>query len=252
MSIWYIISATNKLIRNKDKEMSMPIPKVLKTLLLKYATLWTHPEAFFKAVAKEKDYWQIIAFVAGFAFLGELVELLLWWPLAALKGFVPISFAMAFFGVFASLVLTVLGGFLAAAVIHLGVLVFHGQEKFFSTWKVVAYASIIPVAYNVFAALLQTFAEFLNPFPDQSFMMGKMMTWGIYSMGMTVFLALIGLVILVHIIYAEVMGLSFYHKLPKGHACIATVVSLLIVFLLVVLLFLTLAGLPFGMMGMTS
>lgn len=229
----------------------MPLPKVLETPFLKYLSLWTHPEAFFKTIAKEKDYWQIIAFVAGFAFLGELVELLLWWPLAALKGFVmPISFVMAVGGVFASPMLTVLGGFLAAAVIHLGVLVFHGHEKFFATWKVVAYASIIPVTYNVFTALLQTLAEFLNPFPEQSFMMGDMMSWGVYSMGMTAFLSLLGLAILVHVIYVQVVGLALYHKLPKGHAFIATLVPLVIAFLIGSLLVMTIIWfLRSGMIG---
>ncbi len=205
--------------------------------LLKYATLWTHPEVFFKAVAKEKEYLQIIVFVVGVALLGELVELLLWWPLAALKGFaMPISFVIAVSGVFVSPMLTVLGSFLAAAVIHLGVLLFHGHEKFFSTWKVVAYASIIPVAYNICTALLQTFAEFLNPFPEQSLMCGANMTWGAYSIGMTVFFALVGIVMLVHVIYAQVVGLALYHKLPKGHAFVATIVPLLILFLLIILL----------------
>lgn len=211
----------------------MQLPKVLETPMLKYLSLWMHPETFFKAVAKEKDYWQIIAFVAGFAFLGNLIEFLLWWPLAALKGFsISVSFLTAIAGVVASPVLTLLTGFIAALVVHLGVLLFHGQERFFSTWKVVAYASIIPVAYNVFTALLQTLAEFLNPFPEQSLMWGANMTWGIYSMSMTAFLILVGLVFLIHVLYAQVLGLALYHNLSKGHAFVTAVVLPLIAFFL--------------------
>lgn len=215
----------------------MNVPKPL----LKYLSLFTHPEAFFKVVAKEKDYWQIIAFVAGFAFLGNLMEFLLWWPLATLNGVsIPVSFLTAFAGVFASPVLTLLTGFIAALVVHLGVLLFHGQERFFSTWKVVAYASIIPVAYNVFTALLQTLAEFLNPFPEQSLMLGtgptQMMTWGVYSISMTAFLTLVGIVALVHVLYAEVKGVVWYHKLTNRHAFIATVILPLVAFLLILLL----------------
>lgn len=224
---------TKKLIRNKAEERTMNTPKQL----LKYLSLFTHPEAFFKAVAKEKDYWQIIAFVAGFAFLGNLIEFLLWWPLATLKDFsISVSFLTAIAGVVASPVLTLLTGFIAALVVHLGVLLFHGQERFFSTWKVVAYASIIPVAYNVFTALLQTLAEFLNPFPEQSLMWGANMTWGIYSMSMTAFLTIVGIVALVHVIYAEVKGIILYHKLTNRHAVIATVILPLVAFLLILLL----------------
>ncbi len=217
--------------------------------LLKYLSLFTHPEAFFKAVAKEKDYWQIIAFVAGFAFLGNLIEFLLWWPLAALKGFsISVSFLTAIAGVVASPVLTLLTGFIAALVVHLGVLLFHGQERFFSTWKVVAYASIIPVAYNVFTALLQTLAEFLNPFPEQSLMWGANMTWGIYSMSMTAFLIFVGLVFLIHVLYAQVVGLVAYHKLSKGYACIAACIATVIQLTFFFLLGIVLVWLFIGMM----
>ena len=96
------------------------------------------------------------------------------------------------------------------------------------------YASLVPIAYSVSLSIVQTIAEAVNPWPDQS-LLAATPTWGPYSLLFSGLFLLVGIVTIIHTIYTEVIGLKEYHKLTTTQAIIALLVPVLLLILIVIL-----------------
>lgn len=200
----------------------------------KYEILLRKPQEFFKTVEKETDWQSIALFVGVYLFVGELLGYLAFLPIAT----ETISLEMVkagFLGIFSSPFITLLISLILAAAIHLGIRFYKQGQPFFSTffptWKVVAYASLVPIVYNVFLSIVNTVAEALNPFAEQSLLTPDRV-WGGYSITITILFTIVGIIALIHTLYTEIIGVLEYHKLDRKQAAVAVLVPSLILFLL--------------------
>lgn len=207
----------------------------------KYQTLLTKAETFFKA-EKETEYQPIIIFVFLYVLVGQILEFVAWVPsLGSLGGaerlplpdLILSNIFLGVIGILLSPVLIIIGTFIIAGAVHLGVSCYKKGQPFFQTWKVIAYAALIPIIYNVFSTLLTTITESFNPWPDQS-IYSQMPVFGPYYVAMTGLLVIIGLIVLVHAIYTEIVGIKLYHKLSAQQAAVAVIVPTLMLFFLLV------------------
>jgi hypothetical protein len=205
----------------------------------KYILLFTKPTLFFQKVAKEKAYWPIILFVAVLSFIAELFEVVIWTPMILRSGLGSFQMYTTIASYIASLFLTplftVLMVFVAAALVHLLISYFKGKGSFFTTWKVVAYTSVISVAYSLLSSVLLLFIDLVNPDSTQSILAPEPVM-GVWWFAGIVLSILIALAILVHVIYTQIVGLVLYHKISKGQALIAIVTPFFIVFLFIFIL----------------
>lgn len=196
----------------------------------KYELLLTKPKEFFTTVEKETDWQSIALFVGVYLFVGELLGYLVFLPVATET--ITLSLLKSgFLGIFSSPFITLLISLVLAAGIHLGIKMYKKGQPFFSTWKVIAYASLIPIVYNVSLSIVNTVAEALNPFAEQSLLTPDRV-WGGYSITITALFTLVGIIALIHTLYAEILGVQEYHKLDRKQAAVAVLVPSLILFLL--------------------
>lgn len=201
--------------------------------LKKYELLLRKPKEFFKAVEKETDWQSIALFVGIYLLVGELLEYLAFLPVAIEK----ISLEMlqtSFSGIFLSPFITLFISLIIAGGIHLGIRMYKKGQPFFSTffptWKVVAYASLVPIVYSVSLAILTAITEALNPWPEQS-VFSSLPVWGGYYTTMFVLVTVAGIIALVHALYTEILGVQEYHNLDRKQAAVAVLVPSLILFL---------------------
>jgi hypothetical protein len=208
----------------------------------KYFLLFANPADFFKKVVKEKVWWPIILFVAALTFFGELLELALWLPslytyMGSGVGESELMFTLisTIAGVFISPVFAVLMSFLVAGVVHVGIRFFHGKGDYLATWKVVAYVSLISILYSLLVGSVQFVISFVNPDPQQSLLAAEPVM-GVWWISMLFISIGVGVVSMLHVLYAAVLGLAQYHKIHKGHALIAIVLP--VILLVIVIAFL--------------
>ncbi|MBI5073137.1 hypothetical protein HZA99_04930, partial [Candidatus Woesearchaeota archaeon] len=177
-----------------------------------YKQLFLTPKTFFKAAAKETDAVTIAVFVGLFLLAGKILEFAAWVPTLSIHtetAYLP-TMMLSIMGSLVSPLLTLLAILVFACFVHLAVSYFKKGTSFFSTWKVLMYASLIPIVYTVALSIVQTISEAVNPWPAQSFLAANP-EWGVYSLLMFSLLFLVGVVILIHIVYTEVIGLKEYH-----------------------------------------
>ncbi len=207
----------------------------------KYQTLLTKAKDFFNA-EKEKEYQPIVIFVFLYILVGQILEFVAWVPsLGSLGGaeFLPmegaalVNITLGVFGILLSPVITIIFTFILAGVIHLAVSYYKKGAVYFQTWKVVAYAALIPIIYNVFTSLVTTIVEALNPWPEQS-VFSQMPVFGPYYLIVAGLLFIVGLIALIHTIYTEIVGLSIYHKITTKQAAVAVIIPTLILIVIVV------------------
>ena len=206
----------------------------------KYQTLLTKAKTFFNA-EKEKEYQPILIFVFLYVLVGQILEFVAWVPsLGSLGGATVLSMESALvnivlgiLGMFLSPIITIIFTFIIAGIIHLAVLYYKKGAPYFQTWKVIAYAALIPIIYNVFTSLITTLVEAVNPWPDQS-IYSVVPVFGPYYLFMMSILLIIGLFALIHTIYTEIVGISIYHKITTQQAAVAVIVPTLILIFLVV------------------
>lgn len=204
-----------------------------------YEQLFLTPKHFFKAVAKESDAVLIAVYVALFLLIGKILEFVAWIPTLSVyteTAYLP-TLMLSFVGSLVSPLVTLLVILIFSSLVHFAVSYFKKGASFFATWKVFMYASLIPIVYNVALSIVQTMAESLNPWSEQSFLSANP-TFGIYSLLMLVLLVLVILVTIIHVVYTEVVGLQEYHKLTTWQALISIFVPfILLVLFIFVLLF---------------
>ena len=207
----------------------------------KYQTLLTKAKTFFNA-EKEKEYQPILIFVFLYVLVGQILEFVAWVPslgslggaaVLPMEGTALVNIILGIFGIFLSPIFTIIFTFILAGVIHLAVLYYKKGAQYFQTWKVIAYAALIPIIYNVFTSLVTTIVEAVNPWPEQS-IFSQMPVFGPYYLTVAGLLLIVGLIALIHTIYTEIVGISIYHKITTQQAAVAVIVpTFLLIFLVV-------------------
>lgn len=207
----------------------------------KYELLLTKPKEFFKAVEKETDWQSIALFVGIYLLVGGLLEYLAFLPVAT-ETITPALLKSGFSKTFLSPFITLVASLILAGAIHLGIRMYKKGQPFFPTWKVVAYASLVPIVYSVSLSILSTITEALNPFAEQSIFSSDPV-WGGYYLTLFVLMTVVGIIALVHTLYAEILGVQEYHKLDRKQAAVAVLVPSLILFLLSIALMMVVGAL---------
>lgn len=221
----------------KKQAKSTAEKKIFAHPIKKYETLLVKAEEFFKKVEAETEYKPLIIFLFVYLLVGQILEFVAWVPslgateIAFSFGATPLLLLSVLGGIFAGPALTILCSFIIAGAIHLGVSYYKKKQLYFSTWKVVGYAALIPIIYNVFATLITTIAESLNPWPEQS-VFSQAPILGAYYTGMSVFLLVLGIAVLAHTVYTIIIGVKQYHNLTMQQASLAVIIPLLILFFL--------------------
>lgn len=220
-------------------------------LLVKLKNLFFSTGTFFEKVKKEKAYFQILlSFVIVYS-VSAVAELAVSLPLVgkvpAARSLLLISFLGTIFSIALSFVLP----FLAAGITHLGVLIMGGKEGYFNTFKPVAYAMIISAIYNIISSIISFFLNMAYPISPSAlqqtgFALRDIPVQHIF-MGIV-----IGIVSLVHVVYAEVVGISKFQKMSKPRAFFAAIIIPLIMVVVAVLLMMAIFGalLGIGFMSM--
>lgn len=214
---------------------------LLTNPIKKYQLLFTKAEQFYKKIQAEKEYQDIVLYVLGLVFVGEILSFVAWLPTLGL-GIETAVLAILFgiMGVILSPIVTLIATFIGAWIVHLCLMLFKKGLDYFTTWKVLAYACLIPVLYNIASSIITTFAESLNPWPEQSLLAGEPV-FGTYSLTVLVFMFIIGFASLIHALYTEVVGLRLYHKITTAQAVGALALSFVVI-IVIVLLFVLLFG----------
>jgi len=184
--------------------------------------LLLNTSAFLKSVSKEKEYIPILLYVLVLYMIGTVVE-----SIAGL--FTGIQPGMVFVGFLIALIFTAIAAFIfpfiVGGLVHLGVLLFKGKQGFFNTFKPMAYACSLMAIYSIFGSILGIILTLI--FPDFVGMTQETMSGGmIFAM---IVLAVFWVFAIVHTVYAEVIGISRYQKIPKWQAFIAVFVIPLII-----------------------
>ena len=190
---------------------------------MKIAELFFHPVTFFKSLGDEGFTPSLITFLIIYTIqqvLAILVNLpqLLESPLGNL---VWLSTSLAF-------LLFILIGlvipFIAAAIIHVGVFVMNGQNGYLATYRVVTYSLVIGTIYSIVSTLGSALLYY--SFPESTVISGT-------TLPILIFSGLIGLVSLIHALYAELHGMVMHQELTLGKASVAVILIPLALFLFI-------------------
>ena len=202
--------------------------------------LFLHPGEFFDLVEDEKGYkkplmYAVIASVIV-SFLNTIISAL---PLfsSPLGGFAlgGLGLIIPLFLVF-GIGFTFALPFLAAGMVHLGVMMFGGKKGYFNTFKPITYAIVIGSLYTLISSIIQgvltmTIAKPIYNAPSLGFPMAG-------ALGPSIFVYAVGIIIglasFVHLTIIEVIGVSKYHNISKGKAFWGVIIIPLIIVMLLV------------------
>ncbi|HLC65390.1 MAG TPA: YIP1 family protein [Candidatus Nanoarchaeia archaeon] len=187
----------------------------------KLKNLFFHPNAFFKSVEKESNYWQILMFYFLFSVSLSVLGLII--SLPSLQG----EFRSAFFIIFTILLIIIsafISPFIIGAIIHLGVLIFGGRNGFFNTFKPITYASVIGLFYSFLSDIIFAVINIFNPVDLSSLEANPLAIFtGAFSLSLGLSL-LILLVSFVHILIVSIVGVSKFQKFSYGRAFLAVII----------------------------
>ncbi|MAG47975.1 hypothetical protein CL617_05190 [archaeon] len=203
--------------------------------LEKLKFLFTNPVGFFGSIKKEATYWPILLFFVIFTAIAQIISVVFGLPIFFNDSILLIA---SLLGVVTSTLSALVVPFVAAAFIHLGVLIVKGSEGYFNTFKVVTYAITISLVYSVVSSIITNFIGWFKPElilsladPNQVASLSS-----IFSSPIVIISSIISLISIVHVVYSMSIGLSVYQKLSRGKAFLALIIFPLAIFIIGLLL----------------
>jgi len=143
-----------------------------------------------------------------------------------------------------SLILVFVSPFIFAGITHLGVLIFKGENGFLNTFKPVTYGATVGFVYGVISLIIVSIIRLLIPY-NADLVMSKMAMSGSVQWGLLLYpiitgaiSLIIGLIGIVHSLYAETTGLAKFQDMTKGKAFLSIIIIPLIIFGVFLLIFL--------------
>ena len=197
----------------------------------KLKLLFLKPTEFFKNVKKEKDYWTPLKFYIIISIIADVIGVLFAIP-NLLKS--QMLLYLTLISLVSGLILVFIIPFVAAGIIHLGVLIFKGKEGYYNTFKPVAYAMTIGSVYSLLSSIVSAIASWFNPVTDFSDLQSINQVQNTAAIAL---IAIIGLISLIHVLYAHVLGISNYQNLTTMRAFLSVILIPLILIILVAVLF---------------
>lgn len=189
--------------------------------------LFFHPRKFMesKEVAAENRYWPILWFFVLLYIISTIISIILGIIIideTALQEFTALGFNESMYIIFLiggsilSVALSFGLPFGGVAIIHLGILMFGGKQGYFNTFKPVVYASVIALIYGIIQNILGSIIKLSFSIPSnvESFIELDP-TASIGLIIASIVGAAITITMLIHSLYAEIWGLSIFHKISK-------------------------------------
>jgi hypothetical protein len=218
----------------------------------KLKKLFFKPSAFLDSTEKEKEYQPILAFFVVLSVAYFIVSALIGvvfkdasinyldYLKTSLLGFVWI--------VIYSVIYSVIQPFIFGGIIHIGVLIFRGKEKYFETFKVLTYALVIGILYSFILLILASIIKIVLPF--NAAMLTQIATvedpelmMSLYSQFFAQPGALLSIIVSVIIMIASMIhqliflikGISKYQQLSRMKAAGAVILPVLVVLIIAIL-----------------
>ena len=207
--------------------------------------LFYHPKLFFKDVEKEKGYSGIMffyVFIASFALVLKFI-------LDIVTGAYTLQGADFIVGIIRFFFVLVFGigfsfaaPFISSAVTHLGVLMFGGKQGYFNTYKPVSYSSAVSQIYAAaiaFIGILFVLLFFKGAFDLEN------IVWNLQNLVYITIVILLNLILFIHVLSLQVIGVSKYQKISKLRAFFSVIIIpsiLIIVISAVIIAYVILTG----------
>lgn len=196
--------------------------------------LFFHPKKFFDSVEKDKDYSKIIFFyvkIVVFSAVLSLIFSLINSGISAVTIFNTVTILITNIG------LAFLIPFVAAGITHLGVLIFRGRQKYFNTYKPVAYTLAIASVYSILSSVINFIVTLASPVDITALSANPelMLQNQTVIISLIVFLVIF-LISFIHVLIAQVIGISKFQKISKLRAFFAVILIPLIILILAIIL----------------
>ncbi len=214
----------------------------MKDYLEKYREILFDINSFFNSVKKENDYFPILmVFVVAYV-VSEVFEFVLSLPMLSKIQGQKITILMSVLGIFVGIAFSFVFPFIASGINHLGVLIVGGKNRYFNTFKPTAYSMVLSAYYTILGAVLVFIINLMHPI-DYSILNSRETSSAFLSTPQFVAGLIVGLIGLVHLIYAEVIGIAKFQSMTKARAFVAVfVIPLALILILMLVFIIGLAG----------
>ncbi len=191
--------------------------------------LFTSPKEFMKSISKENEYIPILVKLFLLSLVVIVIDGLSRIIITAnpdiLLEVLTLIFSMMFMFVMP---------FVVAGMVHLGVLIFKGKQGYYNSFKPIAYGMMIGMVYGLFTGIIFLVWNVIAPMPAQ-FPLNSPLSFFSFNVVMRlIFGFIVGIISLVHTLYAETVGIALYQKMTNLRAFFSVI--LIPVILLVLLL----------------
>ena len=215
----------------------------------KLKKLFLKPSAFLNSVEKEKEYQPILAFFVVLSVMYFIISALIGLFFKEISVDYLSYLKNSLLGFVLIVVSSIVQPFIFGGIIHLGVLIFKGKEKYFDTFKVATYSLVIWTLYYFILLILDSIIRIALPF--NASMLTQIATIEDPELVMELYLqffaqpgALLSLIVSVVIMIAAIIhqlvflikGISKYQQLPKIKAAGAVILPIIVAFIIAMLI----------------
>ena len=203
----------------------------------KLKRLFFHPKEFFKTVENEKEYSKILFFYIKIALISIILNLLISVIIILARPSVTstaVAVLQQFFSSLIALGTAFLTPFVAAGLIHLGVLIVGGKKGYFNTFKPTTYALSITIMYGILSVILMGIIALVAP--ANTLDQAEILQNPAVIVSMVIYL-LIFLISFIHFVIAQIIGSSKFQEISKIKAFLALLAAGIIIALIIVLIF---------------
>lgn len=228
----------------KDVKEISEFPKM--NFFNKIKKMFFKPATFFGSVEKENRYTHIIntlliIYVVYFI-LFTLSDLIIGGIGASGKDY----FIKVMTGFVSIVVAAIISPFIWAGIVHVGVLVFKGKEKYLQTFKPVTYALAIGIIYSIIGVIIAFVLQLIIPVDssmlqsldpnviDPQAMINAYQAY--YSQPVPIVLLVISVISLIHQFIFMFNGLAKFQKLSKKRAAWAIILPIIVVIAFAILI----------------
>jgi hypothetical protein len=191
-----------------------------------------HPKSFFNSIESEKKYSDIMFFYVKVSLILIIISLILTIVTLAIKtpSDLLIGTANAVFNSVFNFGVSFIYPFILASIVHLGVLILKGKQKYFNTYKIMTYSATIAIVYSALAQII-TWAMTLVTSTNLNAAPETLLLDPSFIAIMLVYIVIM-IIASVHMLYTGTLGLSKYQKISKTRAFFSIVLIPLIAFIL--------------------
>ena len=202
----------------------------------KLKKLFFHPKSFFSEVEKEKNYSKIMFFYVKVYIAMLIINLAFSFFSLMLKNNLNLTnSASLIYSFIIGVGLAFVLPFVYSAIIHLGVLIFKGKQKYFNTYKPLTYALVIGIIYNIISIIISFLISIIFPVNASSISPDLLLKDTNFIISQIISL-IIMIVALIHILHTATIGILKFQKLSKLKAFLSIIlIPIILIIILIVI-----------------